>query len=49
MENKRNIVVRVDNEFHRQLKIHLATKNITLQNYVTDLIRKDLEKEKEKK
>lgn len=42
-ENKlKSIIIRVDPEMHKQLKCFVATKGTTLQDYVLNLIKKDL-------
>lgn len=48
MEKLRNIVLRVDNELHKQIKLHVIEQESTIQEYVVGLIKKDLEKNKNK-
>ena len=48
-DNKRNIVLRVDPDFHRQIKLHVTMNDTTLQDYIVELIKKDLEKNKDNK
>lgn len=43
-EKKKSIVVRVDDELHQQIKIFAISKGKNLQEYVLDLIKKDMEK-----
>ncbi len=40
----KSIVVRVSPEFHKKLKTLLTDKGITFQEYVMELIKKDLDK-----
>lgn len=42
---KKNIVLRVDQDFHQRVKIHVAMEGITLQDYIVGLIEKDLEQQ----
>ena len=49
MANFRNIVLRVDNELHKEIKMHVIEEETTLQSYVVGLIKKDLEKAKKQK
>ena len=42
-DNRKNIILRVDKEFHRELKIYVTMNNTTFQEYITNLIKKDLE------
>ena len=46
---KKNIVLRVDPDFHQKVKIHVAMEGITLQDYIVGLIEKDLEQQQENK
>ena len=39
---ERTLAFRIDEEFHRELKIKLAERGITLKSYVLGLIEKDL-------
>jgi len=41
---EKTLAFRIDEEFHRKIKIHLAKEGITLRDYVLGLIRDDLEK-----
>lgn len=41
--NERTLAFRIDEEFHRELKVKLARQGTTLKSYVLSLIRKDLE------
>lgn len=47
-ENKKNIVLRVDPEFHQKVKIHVTMAGTTLQDYICGLIEKDLEQQEKK-
>lgn len=42
-ENKKNIVLRVDQNFHQQVKLHVTMNNTTLQDYIVGLIKQDME------
>lgn len=44
MNERKNIVIRVTPELHKEVKIYAAGKEMTIQDYVISLIRKDLEK-----
>ena len=41
---ERTLAFRIDEEFHRELKVRLAQQGITLKSYVLSLIKKDLER-----
>lgn len=43
---EKTLAFRIDEEFHRDLKIKLAKKGITLKDYVIGLIKSDLYEEK---
>ena len=43
---KKNIVLRVDPEFHQRIKLYVTMKNTTLQEYIVNLIKKDMEQNK---
>ena len=47
-DNKKNIVLRVDQNFHQQVKLYVTMNNTTLQDYIVGLIKKDIEQNKEK-
>lgn len=48
-EERKAIAIRVEPEFHQKLKIFAVSQGLTIQEYVKELIEKDLkEKEKEK-
>lgn len=40
---ERTLAFRVDEEFHKELKVRLAQQGITLKSYIISLIQKDLE------
>jgi len=42
------LTVRVDDDFHKKIKIKTAIEGITIQNYIINLIKEDLKKEKSK-
>lgn len=46
-DNKKNIVLRVDQQFHQQVKIHVTMNNTTLQDYIVGLIKKDMEQDQQ--
>ncbi len=47
MDNaKKNIVLRVEPDFHRQVKLYVTINNTTLQDYIVGLIKNDMEKGK---
>ena len=41
-DNRKNVIVRLEPEFFKRLKVHLALNGKTLQSYLTELIEKDL-------
>ena len=43
---KINIIIRVDADFHRELKTYLAKNGTTFQDYVVDLIVNDFEQKR---
>jgi predicted HicB family RNase H-like nuclease len=48
--NKRKLLgVRVDAETHKQLKLHAVEKGVTIQDYLLDLIKKDMKQNKQKR
>ena len=47
-DNKKNIVLRVDQNFHQQVKLYVTMNNTTLQDYIVGLIKKDMEQNQEK-
>lgn len=44
--NKKNIVLRVEQDFHQQVKLYVTMHNTTLQEYIVGLIKKDMEQHK---
>ena len=42
------LAIRIDNDLHREIKIHLAKKGISLKDYITALIQQDLDKAEQK-
>lgn len=45
--NKKKLVgVRVDAETHKQMKLYTVEKGITIQDYLMELIKKDMKKNK---
>lgn len=48
-EDKRKLLgVRVDEQTHKEMKLYTVEKGITIQDYVMDLIKKDLIKNRQK-
>lgn len=47
-DNKKNIVLRVEPEFHQKIKLYVTANNTTLQEYIVGLIKKDQEQKKQK-
>ena len=48
-DNKRKLIgVRVDEETHRQMKLYTVEKGVTIQAYLMELIKKDMEQHKQK-
>ena len=45
-EEKKSIAIRVEPEFHQNLKLYAVSQGLTIQEYVKELIEKDL-KEKD--
>ncbi len=43
----KSIAIKVDDEFHKQMKVVATTKGKSIKEYVMELIEKDVEKEKE--
>lgn len=43
---EKTINFKVDEEFYKEIKIKVATEGITLKDYIINLIRDDLEKQK---
>lgn len=46
-DTKKNIVLRVDQDFHQQVKLHVTMNNTTLQEYIVGLIKKDMEEKRQ--
>lgn len=40
---RKNIIIRTDQEFHQRIRVHVAMNNTTIQEYIMNLIKKDLE------
>jgi len=48
-DDKRKLIgVRVDEKTHKQMKLYTVEKGITLQDYLMELIKKDMEQHKQK-
>lgn len=43
-DNRKNIIIRADQELHQKIRIHVAMNNTTIQEYIVNLIKEDLEK-----
>lgn len=48
-ENKKNLVVRIDEELHQRLKLHCVEEKTSIKEMVIKLITKELEEPKERK
>ena len=46
VSSKKNILLKVSPEFHKDLKIYVTLRDVTLQDYIVDLIKKDMNKNK---
>lgn len=46
MADKKNILLKVSPEFHKDLKIYVTLRDVTLQDYIVSLIKKDMNKNK---
>ena len=46
VSSKKNILLKVSPEFHKELKIYVTLRDVTLQDYIVDLIKKDMNKNK---
>lgn len=44
MDDRKNIVIRVEPDLHKKVKVYAAEKGITIQEYLVSLIEKDLER-----
>lgn len=40
---EKTITIRIDADLHKQIKMHIAEKEISLKDFIVDLIKKDLE------
>lgn len=49
MDDRKSIVIRVEPDFHKKVKIHATEMGITIQEYLISLIEKDLEREDKRK
>ncbi len=45
-EVRKGITIRVEPEFHQEIKIHAIQEGKTIQEYVLELVKKDLQKTK---
>ncbi len=43
----KRVIIELDEEFHKQLKIFCFTNGITLKDYITGCVKRDLEVKKE--
>lgn len=43
----KRVIIELDEEFHEQLKIFCFTNDITLKDYITGCVKRDLEVKKE--
>lgn len=46
---ERNIGIKVDENFYREIKINIAKEGKTLKEYIIELIKKDLDERNKKK
>lgn len=42
--SEKNITIKINKDLHRDIKVHIASKGITLKDYILDLINKDMNK-----
>ncbi len=48
--DKRKLIgVRVDEEMHRQMKLYIVENGLTIQDYLMELIKKDMKQHKQKR
>ena len=45
-DNKKNLIIRLDENFHKDIKVYVASQKTTMQDYVVNLIKNDMEKAK---
>lgn len=45
-DKKKNLVVRIDETLHKEMKIHVVSKGITIQEYIEKLIKEDIKSNK---
>ncbi len=45
----KRVIIELDEEFHKQLKIFCFTNGITLKDYISGCVKKDLESRKKSK
>lgn len=43
----KRVIIELEDDLHRKLKIFCFTRGVTLKNYVTECVKKDLETKKE--
>lgn len=48
MENNKNLVVRINDDLHKQLKVYCAEKKISIRDFITNLITNELKKTDER-
>ena len=48
IENTRTIAFRVDEEFHTAVKVQAAKEKKTLQDYIVEILKKDIEAKSQK-
>lgn len=46
---EKTITIRIDEELHKDIKVHIAKKGMSLKDYLLELIKKDLYGEVDKK
>lgn len=48
-DNKKNLMLRVDPELHQKIKLHVVMNHTTIQDYLLELIEKDMKQNENKK
>lgn len=43
----KRVIIELEEDFHKQLKIYCFVQGITLKNYISECVKKDLETKKE--
>lgn len=45
-DSKKTLVVRIDETLHKEMKIHVISKGITIKEYIETLIKEDMKSNK---